>query len=103
MENRSGDQRDGDNFSIFEDIDTDRSGVVEYSEFIAAGLERSLINSNQNLESIFNLLSDEDGFMTKDALAKVIISLRQKGQVLDGEEHKFDFDEAKQAQEKARD
>ena len=60
MENRSDEQTDDDNFvnAIFDNIDTDSSGKIEYSEFITAGLERSLMESNQNLESIFNTLCD---------------------------------------------
>ena len=60
MENRNDEQTDDDNFvnAIFDNIDTDSSGKIEYSEFITAGLERSLMESNQNLESIFNTLCD---------------------------------------------
>ena len=60
MENRSEELKDDDNLvnGIFENIDTDSSGKIEYSEFITAGLERSLIESNQNLESVFNSLCD---------------------------------------------
>ena len=89
MATRSG---EGDVFvdGIFDKIDTDGSQMIEFSEFITAGLDRSLINSNQNLESIFGLLSDDNGFMTIDALEKEIISLRQKGQPLGSEECKFE-------------
>ena len=48
MENRSEELKDDENFAdsnfvngIFENIDTDSSGKIEYSEFITAGLDRS--------------------------------------------------------------
>ena len=60
MESRNEESKDGvdGNFvnAIFENMDTDSSGKIEFSEFITAGLERSLIESNQNLESVFNTL-----------------------------------------------
>ena len=49
---------------IFEQIDTNHSGQIEYSEFITAVMDKSVQLSRQNLELAFDALADEDGYIT---------------------------------------
>lgn len=41
-------------------IDTDGNGTLEYSEFIAAAIDRKLLLSDKKLKVAFNML-DKDG------------------------------------------
>jgi len=54
---------------LFNQIDTDQSGKIEYSEFITAGFDKSLLHSYQNVVDVFNMLKDEErGVVTKEKL-----------------------------------
>ena len=45
---------------LFDKIDTNKNGTIEYSEFITATLDRSMQLSNQNLEMAFAQLAKEN-------------------------------------------
>lgn len=61
-----------DLLKIFKSIDVNKNGYVEYSEFLAAGLDFILINEDKNIEMVFDFLdSDKDGFVKSSDLAKL--------------------------------
>jgi len=45
---------------IFKSIDTDNSGTIEYSEFVAASIDRKKMLSKKRLERVFQMF-DKDG------------------------------------------
>ena len=49
---------------IFNSIDTNSNGTIEYSEFITAAMDRSIQLSRQNLEDAFINLADDEGQLT---------------------------------------
>ena len=52
--------------------DLNGDGKIDYTEFIAAAYEKSLLLSSQNLRSAFDMLDEDgDGTLTKDELKKV--------------------------------
>ena len=57
---------------IFKSIDINKTGYVEYSEFLAAGLDVMLINEDKNIDMVFDFLdSDKDGYVKSSDLAKI--------------------------------
>lgn len=52
--------------------DLNGDGKIDYTEFIAAAYEKSLLLSSQNLRSAFNMMDENgDGSLTKEELMKV--------------------------------
>ena len=51
--------------SLFDKIDTDRSGTIEYSEFIQVPIKHSISLSRSNLETAFNALTNDTGVITE--------------------------------------
>jgi len=45
---------------MFDNIDKDNSGVIDYSEFISASINRKQLFEKKNLEKMFNMF-DKDG------------------------------------------
>ena len=39
---------------IMEAVDTDRSGSIDYTEFVIATMEKNILLNQQNLEAAFN-------------------------------------------------
>ena len=50
--------------SLFDKIDTDKSGTIEYSEFIQVPIDHSIKLSQSNLETAFNALTNDTGVIT---------------------------------------
>ena len=60
---------------LFDKIDTNKNGTIEYSEFITATLDRSMQLSNQNLEMAFAQLAKEnENVITRERIEEVFIS-----------------------------
>ncbi|EAR94959.1 kinase domain protein (macronuclear) [Tetrahymena thermophila SB210] len=58
---------------IFDQVDSDKSDSIDYSEFITATLERKTFNEKEYLQKAFNLFDqDGDGHITKDEILKII-------------------------------
>ena len=52
--------------SIMDSLDTDKSGTINYTEFIASCLEQSILHREENIMAAFRLLdADGDGKVTK--------------------------------------
>ena len=51
--------------ALFDRIDTDKSGTIEYSEFIQVPIDHSIKLSKPNLETAFNALTNETGVITE--------------------------------------
>lgn len=51
---------------IFHKIDTDGSGTIDYSEFVAASIDRKKMLSKRSLERVFKMF-DKDGSGTISA------------------------------------
>ena len=50
--------------TLFDRIDTDKSGTIEYSEFIQVPIDHSIKLSQSNLETAFNALTNDTGVIT---------------------------------------
>ncbi|KAL4441167.1 hypothetical protein ABPG74_002117 [Tetrahymena malaccensis] len=58
---------------IFDQVDSDKSDSIDYSEFITATLERKIFNEKEYLQKAFNLFDqDGDGHITKDEISRII-------------------------------
>merc|ERR1712097_131961 len=58
---------------ILKSLDTDGSGCIEYSEFIAATMDRAAYTQETALWAAFRVFDlDNDGVITKDELKKVL-------------------------------
>ena len=58
---------------IFKSIDTDNSGNIEYTEFIAASLEKNVYLNEQKLKDAFKLFdADKSGKISKSEISKVL-------------------------------
>jgi calcium-dependent protein kinase len=56
-----------------ESVDTDKSGSINYTEFIASCLERAMISKEDNIMSAFRLLdTDGDGKVTRNELKSLL-------------------------------
>ena len=54
---------------IMQNADLDKNGVISYSEFILAGMNRELAKTEKNMKSAFNFLDrDSNGFITCDEM-----------------------------------
>ena len=68
---------------ILRDIDKDGNGVVDFSEFLAAAVNKAKIISNENLRYAFSMLDyDKNGFITKTELKEVFDSTSTKDEEL---------------------
>lgn len=58
---------------VISSIDTDGSGRVDYTEFLAATMERSLYMKDEKLHMAFRMLdANNDGKITKEELKNVL-------------------------------
>ena len=57
---------------IFDKIDTDKSGAIDYSEFISASIDRKKMLSKKRLERIFKMFDkDCSGTISKDEIKQI--------------------------------
>ncbi len=57
------------------DLDQDGNGVIDYSEFLAAAVNKAKIISNENIRNAFSMLDhDKNGVITKNELKEVFDS-----------------------------
>lgn len=65
---------------LFIDVDTDKSGFIDYSEFIVASMSSKKNMSEEKLTAAFKMFdSDGSGTISKDELKKVLSSSNQIG------------------------
>lgn len=58
---------------LLEDIDTNNSGEVDFTEFVVAAMKRDKMVTRQKLEQTFKSLDlDGDGYVTRQEFLKVI-------------------------------
>ena len=59
--------------TIFNDIDQDNSGTIDYSEFIAAAMQKRVYLDEERLHDAFHRLDVEGtGYLTKEGLTKIL-------------------------------
>jgi calcium-dependent protein kinase len=59
--------------TMFNDIDQDHSGTIDYSEFIAAAMQKRIYLDEERLHDAFHRLdTDGTGFLTKEGLTKIL-------------------------------
>jgi calcium-dependent protein kinase len=60
---------------IFEKIDNDGSGLIEYSEWILATIDKEALLSQDNLEAAFKIIdADGGGTISSDEVKNVVCS-----------------------------
>ena len=58
--------------TVFDKINTDKNGYIDYTEFLAASLNNSLTSYRKNLEMAFCFIDrDHSGYITSDELKKL--------------------------------
>lgn len=71
---------------LMKSIDTDGSGNIDYTEFLAAVMDEKLSNNNKMIEGVFkNIDTDSSGSISIEELCKVL-----------GEEGNIDVDQVKE-------
>ena len=69
----SGDLKMEFNEDIFKQIDTDKSGKIEYTEFISASLDKNIYMNEQKLRDAFNLFdTDKNGKISASEIERVL-------------------------------
>lgn len=69
---------EGELDQLFSDVDTDRSGFIDYSEFIVASMSSKKNMSEEKLTAAFKMFdSDGSGTISKDELKRVLSSTNQ--------------------------
>ena len=62
---------------VFENIDIDKSGTVEYSEFVAAGVKKELILKEENLKESFDFFDkNKNGLINLEDLRVVFMKFK---------------------------
>ena len=70
---KSGEKNDQLINSYFSSIDTDKNGKIDYTEFLAACLEKKIFLKEEKLYEAFSVFDkDQDGKITKDELMSVL-------------------------------
>lgn len=69
---------------VFASVDTNCSGAIDYSEFIAAGLDDTCYQDKETKWNAFNVFDiDGDGYISKDELSKLLRPGRLRTQTVD--------------------
>ena len=71
--------------SLFDKIDTDKSGTIEYAEFIQVPINHCIQLSQSNLETAFNALTNDTGVVTEAQIEIFLSSTRSKEESEGGE------------------
>jgi calcium-dependent protein kinase len=59
-------------YEMFEEMDADLSGNIDYTEFIRAAMNKSKMLTEKNLKAAFNFFDqDHNGYITKDEIKSV--------------------------------
>ena len=59
-------------YEMFEEMDADLSGNIDYTEFIRAAMNKSKMLTEKNLKAAFNFFDqDRNGYITKDEIKSV--------------------------------
>ena len=67
---------------IFKSIDTDNSGVINYTEFIAASLDKRIYLKEEKLKDAFKLFdSDGSGKISKSEIANILKDEHDSGEI----------------------
>lgn len=58
---------------MFNEVDTDRSGYIDYSEFVVAAINQKTLTSNDRLQAAFKMFDkDNSGIISKDEIKEVL-------------------------------
>ena len=64
---------------MFNAVDTDQSGYIDYTEFVVAAMNEKLLLSNERLMAAFKMFDkDGSGSITPDEIKKVLFSAENK-------------------------
>jgi len=59
--------------SMFEAVDTDNSGYIDYTEFIVAAINEKQLTSNEKLKAAFQMFDkDRSGMITPNEIKSVL-------------------------------
>ena len=58
---------------MFNQVDTDKSGFIDYSEFVVASMNQSSLTSNERLQAAFKMFDkDGGGSISTDEIKQVL-------------------------------
>lgn len=58
---------------MFNQVDTDKSGFIDYSEFVVASMNQSSLTSNERLQAAFKMFDkDNSGSISADEIREVL-------------------------------
>lgn len=59
--------------SLFEAIDTDKSGFIDYSEFLASTIDQNLLAEKEHMQRVFSLIDlDKNGTISLIELKNIL-------------------------------
>ena len=58
---------------MFDSVDTDKSGFIDYSEFVVAAMNESELTTNEKLQAAFKMFDkDGSGIISPDEIKEVL-------------------------------
>jgi len=58
---------------MFDAVDIDKSGFIDYSEFVVAAMNEKTLLTNEKLQTAFNMFDkDASGFISKDEIKEIL-------------------------------